>query len=114
MAYPKTVTRKMLFGGTVTKTKKRTPTEKTVTKVRTKTTAKKMPKAKIAPRFSAGRLAPAPITKKTTIVRTKKVTPKVKVVKSRPAPGKKGKAGLLRYKTVKATPRKVDRKRIKY
>ncbi len=111
MAYPtKTVTRKMLFGGTVTKTKKRTPAGKTVTKVRTRPM-----KSKATPSYSR---FPVPRgaqrAKTTTIVRTKKIQPKVKVVTSRPAPGKKGKAGLVRYKTVKATPRKVERKRTKY
>ncbi len=112
MAYPtKTVTRKTLFGGTVTKTKKRTPAGKTVTKVR-----ERPAKSKATPSYSPRMpvLRGAQRVKATTIVRTKKVTPKVKVVKSRPAPGKKGKAGLLRHKTVKATPRKVERKRIKY
>ncbi len=117
MAYPKTKTRKMLFGGTVTKTKRRTPTGKTATKVRRKPLrAKKIAKAKIAPRLSIGRIASPPLkTKTTTIVRTKKITPKVKVVKTRPARGKKGRVGLLRYKPVKVlSPRKVKRKRIKY
>ncbi len=108
MAYQKTVTRKMLFGGTVTKTKKITPTGKTVTKVR-----KKIVKSKATPSYPR---TPVGMAKKrvktTTIIRTKKIRPKVKVVTSRPATGKKRReAGLLRYKPEKVTPRKVTRKR---
>ena len=91
MTYPKTITRKGLFGGTTTITKEKTPGLKTVTKVRKRTIG-----PKVKPRI-----------KTVTVVRTKRKTPKTTIVKTIPI-----KKGGFRIKTEKKrTGKRIERER---